>query len=535
MSMLACAGTLASLIAPAARAQVMAAPVPGDPVQVTGGKIAGQTLPSGVRAYLGIPFAAPPVEALRWKAPQPVPDWNGTRYTLRFAPMCPQTTPDPSSDSYYGPEPISEDCLYLNVWAPKTHRGARLPVVVWLFGGAFVTGSGSMARANGEHLAQKGVIFVSLNYRVGALGFLAHPELTAESPHHSSGNYGLLDDIACLQWVRANIARFGGDPENVTLMGQSSGAMSVAALHASPLARGLFHRAIGLSGSVLTLGPGGGMLDRSDAEKVGLELQRKLGAAGIADMRKIPAGRIVQEQGRHEPNIDGYLMPESPFDIYAKGKQSPATLMVGFTRDEGFDRMNVATSPAQYEAAMRRTYPKEADRLLQLYPADDNWRSNARTAARDLTASLSVWRWAAAQAASGTQPAYAVMFSRAHPYPAQRTDPRGAYHGGDVAYWTQNLDAYDRYGAKRAWSAWDRALSDKMSSMVVAFARTGNPSIPGVIAPPFSAHASRVLELGDRIDDIPWPNDANRAFLDTVSAPQGVPMSTSPRTAVPPP
>ena len=286
-----------------------------DPVVVESGSLAGTELASGVRAYLGVPFAAPPVRELRWRPPQPVTPWQGTYHADRTAPECIQTLRAHDINHYFGEEATSEDCLYLNIWAPPHDAGARaVPVVVWIYGGGFTIGSASMANYSGEQLASKGVVYVALAYRVGALGFLAHPELSAESPQHVSGNYGFLDQIAALQWIQRNIARFGGDPRNVTIMGQSAGSASVSILQASPLSRGLFHRAVGMSGGALGANMGRAR-PLSVAEQWGRELQTILKAPSLAALRQLPADRILAMQGttgRYGPLVDGWLLPEDP-------------------------------------------------------------------------------------------------------------------------------------------------------------------------------------------------------------------------------
>lgn len=258
-----------------------------EPIEVDGGQIEGVTLPSGIEAWLGVPFAAPPLRELRWKSPQPVEPWSGLRHADRFAPECLQPLRGSLQNHYFGNEATSEDCLYLNIWAPK--NAAKVPVVVWIYGGGFNIGSASMANYSGAPLARDGVVRVNLAYRVGALGFLAHPDLTGEAG--TSGNYGLMDQIAALQWVQRNIAKFGGDPANVTIVGQSAGAMSVSLLQASPLAKGLFAKAVAMSGSAF-----GGMLgpiSLATAEEQGLALQKELGAASLTEMRGLPGDRII--------------------------------------------------------------------------------------------------------------------------------------------------------------------------------------------------------------------------------------------------
>ena len=273
---------IGSFAASGATAQIVERPIPEDPVVVDSGAISGKLLDSGVRAYFGVPFAAPPVRDFRWREPQPVAPWKGVYHADRKAPECIQVLRRHDINHYFGEEATSEDCLYLNIWAGGTATGAKLPVIVYIYGGGFTLGSSGMEMYGGEKLAKKGVVFVNFNYRVGALGFLAHRELTGESPHHASGDYGFLDQIAALQWIKRNIAKFGGDPDNITISGQSAGSTSVSALEASPLAKVLFHQGFAMSLSFFD--------DRlalpnlADAEKTGLEVQKALGAAAIADM-----------------------------------------------------------------------------------------------------------------------------------------------------------------------------------------------------------------------------------------------------------
>lgn len=523
-------------LASAAFAQVIDRPISGDPIRIDSGKVAGRTLASGVKTYLGIPYAAPPLRELRWREPQPVKLWAGVLYAANFGPMCVQGMRGPGQNHYFGAEPVSEDCLTVNVWAPRSARtDAKRPVIVWIYGGGFSGGSSALKWTNGEALARKGVVFVSLNYRVGPLGFMAHPELTAESPNHASGDYGFLDQVAALHWVQRNIARFGGDPANVTLMGQSAGSMSLSALQASPLAKGLFKRAIGESGSVLS-DDAGAMAPREEAEKVGLAIQAALGAKSLADLRSLPADRISQVRGaRTGPDVDGYFMPKPPQEIFAKGEASDAGLLIGFTRDEGFSPLNGSTSAADYEAKARQLYGDKAEEVLSRYPASAaDWRKSAKEAGRDLSLGVSMRRWAAGQGVHGKQPVYAYLFSRVHPYvPGIRFidhDPQtaGAYHAGDIVYFTGNLDAFNVYRTTRNWTPWDRTLGGRMTDMVVAFARTGNPGTAAVAPPRYDPRDEQVVELGDSIRVIPWPNRQNLDALDKLHAPP------PPRAANPP-
>ena len=299
-----------------------------DLVTVDGGQISG-TSEDGVRAFKGIPFAAPPVGALRWKAPQPVVPWTGVRAADTFGAECMQT-PYPTGSPYASePRPISEDCLYLNVWT-TAKPGDKRPVLFWIHGGAWTRGSGSTPTYDGAALARRGVIVVTTNYRLGVLGFLAHPELTAESDHHASGNYAILDHVAALKWVQKNIAAFGGDPAKVTIFGESAGSWSVNVTQATPLAKGLFRAAIGESGGqfarVATL---------EQAERAGAALGKSLGADSLAALRALPAEKLNGVQAfRTGVNVDGYVLPQDVRSIFAAKQQSQVPVIVGSNANE---------------------------------------------------------------------------------------------------------------------------------------------------------------------------------------------------------
>jgi para-nitrobenzyl esterase len=393
--------------------------------------------------------------------------------------------------------------------------------VVWIYGGGFTIGSASMANYSGASLAAKGVVYVALAYRVGALGFLAHPELSAESPQHASGNYGFLDQIAALQWIQRNIARFGGDPRNVTIMGQSAGSASVSILQASPLSRGLFHRAVGMSGGALGANMGRAR-PLSAGEQGGRELQAVLKAPSLAALRQLPADRILAVQGttgRYGPLVDGWLLPEDPNALFAAGKQNDVPILIGYTRDEGFDSFNQAMTLAEYRAQAQR-YGEHAADLLRLYPAgsDAEARRAALDIARDATLGLQMRTWARAQA-SGKSQAYLYLFSRVHPYaPGVKFsdhDPAtiGAYHTGDVPYWLQTLDSLNLFRTTRNWTAYDRELATRMSDVIVSFARTGKPTLRGIDWPAYRSADERVVELGDSVRVIALPDSAKIDFL----------------------
>ncbi len=512
--------------------QVVERPIPGDPVTIDSGPIAGKLLPSGVKAYLGVPFAAPPIGPLRWREPQAAPAWHGTLHADRFAPECIQALRAHDINHYFGEEATSEDCLYLNIWtAPDATAGARKPVVVWIYGGGFTIGSASMANYHGESLARKGVVYVSIAYRLGALGFLALPALTSESPHHSSGDAGFLDQIAALQWIHRNIERLGGDPRNVTIVGQSAGSMSVSILQASPLARGLFQHAVGMSGASIGNSAVGGARPLAVAEQDGQRFQQSLGAADLAGLRNLPADRILQAQlalpPHYGPVVDGYLLPASPSELFASGKQNDVSVLIGFTRDEGFSELGRARTLAQYRESARKLYGDKADTLLKLYPAenDEQARRAAVDAGRDATLGLQMRSWARAQTQTGKSPVYVYFFSRVHPYVPGVTfadhDPRtiGAYHSGDVPYWLGTLDALNLFRKTRDWTDLDRQLAETMSNALVAFASSGNPNTAGQNDwPKYRSDREEVRELGSSNRAVPWPDSARLDFFAAQSA-----------------
>ena len=512
-SFLVAACILLPLAASGAFAQIVAEPIPEDPVRIDSGAVSGKVLPSGVQAYLGIPYAAPPLRDLRWREPQKVELWKGVYHADRMAPECPQVLRRHNLNHYFGEEATSEDCLYLNVWAsPDAKTGAKLPVVVWIYGGGFTLGSSGMAMYDGENVAKKGTIFVSFNYRVGILGNLAHPELTAESPHHASGNYGLLDQIAALQWIKRNISVFGGDPDNVTITGQSAGAMSVSALEASPLTKGLFNRGFAMSLSMFDSRFRFPLLP--EAEKIGLEVQSALGAASLAEMRLIQADKILAIQKDCQlgcagtiavsPDIDGYFLPDTVPNIFAAGKQNDVATVAGFTRDESSNDLRTAPNLQAYLTTARRLYGDQADRFLALYPAktDDEAKAMGLLAAREGLVEAGTRSWAMEQAKSGRAPFYMYMFSRVHPFApgVQFFDsPQriGAYHTSDVPYWFGTQDTFNKFRTTRVWTEFDRSLSERMMDCLVAFARSGGPSTPATPWPQWKVDAQRYLEFGD--------------------------------------
>ncbi|WP_298877051.1 carboxylesterase family protein [uncultured Bradyrhizobium sp.] len=500
-----------ALAASSASAQIVATPVPGDPVSIDSGAVSGKVLPSNVKAYFGIPFAAPPLGELRWRAPQKVEAWKGVYHADRLAPECIQVLRRHNLNHYFGEEATSENCLYLNVWASADAKpGAKLPVVVWIYGGGFTLGSSGMAMYDGENVARKGTIFVSFNYRVGILGNLAHPELTAESPHHASGNYGLMDQVAALQWVKRNIAQFGGDPDNVTITGQSAGAMSVSALEASPLAKGLFNRGFAMSLSMFDARFKFPALPA--AEKIGLEVQSALGASSLAEMRLIQADKIQKDCQLGcagtiavTPDIDGYVLPDTVSNIFAAGKQNDVATVAGFTSDESSNDLRTAGTLEAYVAAAKKLYGDQADRFLALYPAKTDAEAKAMglLAAREGLVEIGTRNWAEAQARNGKAPFYMYMFSRVHPFAPgveffDSPQKIGAYHTSDVPYWFGTQDAFNKFRTTRNWTEFDRALSDRMMDTLVAFARSGNPATAATPWPQWKPDAQTYVEFGDQ-------------------------------------
>ena len=471
-------------------------PVPGDPVRIDSGLLAGTLIGHGVKAYYGIPFAAPPVRQNRWRAPQPVKPWQGIYTADTKRPSCMQPMRAPDINHYFGAQSISEDCLYLNVWAPAEARpGANLPVVVWIFGGAFVIGSANMPVYSGAHLAHHGVIYVAANYRVGVFGFLALARLTAESTHHASGNWGLLDQIAALKWVQRNIRAFGGDPGNVTLVGQSAGSMSINLLQASPLTRGLFERAIGLSGSSLVGSPELATPSRQQAQAQGLKLTRALHATGLAQMRGLAADQVLaaaqRAHFRARPDVDGYVLPESPQQIFEEGKEQQIPILVGSTNTDlgtGIALLSAAT-PQQYRDAARRMFGASTRAFLDVWPArsDAQVRRQSLAVSRDSGMGLAALGWATLQAKTAQAPAYLYLFDHVEPFApgvtfADLPDPAeaGAYHFSDVAYWLGTLNTYNLFRITRDWKPADIALSREMQDVILAFAKTGTPDTPAV-------------------------------------------------------
>ncbi|OYX57870.1 MAG: carboxylesterase [Brevundimonas subvibrioides] len=512
------AATLALSPFSAPLAQVIETPIPGDPVSIDTGQVRGEVLPSGVRAYMGMPFAAAPVRELRWRAPSPVQPWQGVYNADRKGPECIQPLRAHNINHYFGEEPTSEDCLYLNVWAPeRASAGDRLPVIVYIYGGGSTIGSSGMALYGGEGVAARGAVFVNFNYRVGAMGYMAHPELTAESGHGSSGNYGHLDQVAALEWIQRNIARFGGDPDQVIVTGQSAGANSVAVLQASPLAAGLFRGAVAMSGG--PWGNGGDKLRTlADAEAIGLEMQRVLQAPSLEAMRNIPADRVLALQEDCQlgctsgnirvggANVDGWFLPGQPAALFAAGRHNDVPVIAGYAADESNSSIKMATTVEAYRAAAAAAYGADVDAFLALYPAatTEEVREMGRTSARDAAVARNARNWAMAQSQWGRSPTWIYRLARVHPFNpaveiADHPERIGAYHTSDVPYWLGTQDALNIFRPTRLWTPEDRALSAMMTDSLIAFARTGNPATAQVQWPAWSAAREELIEFDTRI------------------------------------
>ncbi|MBL8551249.1 MAG: carboxylesterase family protein [Hyphomonadaceae bacterium] len=496
-------------------------------VEVSGGAVRG-VIDGDLAVYKGIPFAAPPVGDLRWRAPQPAPSWTGARDARAFAPPCIQTlrsgVPLPA-----GQPPMSEDCLYLNIWAPAHAPDAPLPVMVWIHGGGFEYGAASVPTYNGEHLAHRGVIVVSIAYRLGALGFLAHPKLSRESGH-GSGNYGLEDMIAALHWVRDNITAFGGDPANVTIFGESAGAIAVGMLAASPPARGLFHRAISQSGA--SMGPARRTSDEqdvnmsllTDAERAGEQVFADLGVADLAAARALPASQVVEARLRYWknfnlfwPNFDGYILPGDQYELYTAGRQNDTPVLIGSNSDEGALMLRTPVSPAEFERYVRGGYGDYAAAFLAAYPhadAADAFRA-AKDIRRDGFFGWPTWAWARLQSRTGQGKVYAYYFDHTLPAP-----PSSRFHGGEGAIHAADIPyVFGTLDPNWALTDTDRALSNLFMSYWVNFARTGDPNGPGLpLWPAFTESDQRMMQLDDNPRAVPTPNLAQIQVFETYYA-----------------
>lgn len=506
---------------------------------VESGRLEGVASADGaVRIFRGVPYAAAPVGALRWRPPQRPTRWGGARPAKQFAPACIQPPRPKGSISDFGVEPDDEDCLYLNVWTGAREAGEKRPVMLWIHGGGFSYGSGSLPLFDGEGLARRGIVLVTINYRLGPLGYLAHPDLTRESPHGASGNYGFLDQIESLRWVRDNIAAFGGDPGCVTIFGQSVGSSSVSCLLASPLAKGLFHRAICQSGgSVGPLGaPGGGSMQTlAAAEARGKEFLARHGAVSIEDMRHRPARefQLPPREAQSDPwmmtqanqrlrnsgwgIVDGHAIPTSVYDIFDKGRQNDVPLLTGANSHEGSAQPAVTTL-AEYEAQCRRIYGVTMEELFALYRVREapQLSEAARLINGHRTFNWQNWTTLRMHARTAKSAAFGYHFGRRQPFPPGATywdntaENLGVFHTAEIPYAFDHLAVRDW-----PWTDTDRELANLVSSSWVNFARNGDPNGPGLPAwPRYGASTTDVMVIGDEVKAGPLPDQDKMRFWD---------------------
>ncbi|WP_242096210.1 carboxylesterase family protein [Sphingomonas sp. CROZ-RG-20F-R02-07] len=488
----------------AASCLLLPAPVLGQSgapvVTAPAGAMAGMTQ-GDLRVFQGIPYAQPPVGALRWKPPMPMTRWQGVRQTTAFGPACVQPQGGPASVySPAAPLPVSEDCLTLNIWAPA--HAERAPVFFWIHGGALVTGSSREPLYEGRRLAERGAVVVSINYRLGVLGWMAHPGLSAESPAYISGNYGLMDQIAALQWVKRNIAAFGGDPANVTIAGESAGALSVLYLMSSPPAHGLFAKAVSESGYMIAMPA----LKRSlygapSGEAAGQMLGAALHAPDIAALRALDAQALTDAaaKGGFGPwgLVDGKLLPEQMVDAFDAGRQAKVPLLVGFNQGEIRSLKMLAPkvpgTPADYERMIHERYGELADAFLRLYPSATMQESVYATT-RDALYGWTAQRMAIKQTAIG-EPAYLYLFD--HGYPAADGAGLHAFHASELPFVFGNIDRTPPRWPAIPDTAGEHALADAMVGYWTSFARDGRPSAPAAPAWPAYGTEGRFLHVTD--------------------------------------
>lgn len=487
------------------------------PIRIESGMVQGIE-EYGLAIYRGIPFAAPPVGDLRWRPPQPAAKWSAVRVASEYGRACMQSNAAISNL----PAP-SEDCLFLNVWTPATRANERLPVMVWIHGGGFVAGTPAEQLYHGEWLAKKGVVVVSVSYRLGVFGFLAHPELSAESTQHVSGNYGLLDMIAGLQWVRRNIAAFGGDPSRITIFGESAGAIAVSQLCASPLARGLFQAAISESGgSFGPVRPGGGpgenMQPLPSAEQDGAAWSKSIGASSLRELRAMPADKVLaaaqHQRGLSWPVTDGWVIPDDQFRLYQTGRYNDVPVLIGYNSDEGAS-FQPPTSQQAYLQSVRERYGQFADKLLAAYPGGETpaAKKTARDLTRDTTFGWHTWTWARLQTQTGKKPAYLYYFDVHPSYPPDSPHAGfGTPHSEELPYVFRQLREHNRPAPTPA----DEAMSDMMRTYWTNFAKTGDPNGAGLPNwPSFSRTTPQMLHItSDRTERGPIVNEAGLKALD---------------------
>jgi para-nitrobenzyl esterase len=485
-----------------------------EPIRVETGMVSG--VPGAfpeVRVFKGLPFAAPPVGDLRWRPPQAPKNWDGVRAAATFSANCMQRAAGGGAFPPYGGErsatQMSEDCLYLNIYTTAASASARdrRPVMVWIHGGAYTSGAGAIYQ--GEDLARKGVVVVTVNYRLGVFGFLAHSELTKESATHASGNYAFLDQIAALKWVQKNIAAFGGDPSRVTIFGESAGSWSVNNLVATPLARGLFQRAIGESGGQFSI-----TRTLAEAEKAGATFAEAAGASSLGALRAMTADAVNRANGfQTSATVDGWVFPHDVAAIFRAGAQNDVPVIIGSNANEGSIFTAETTTGQSFRAQSQRRYGADTDAYLKLYPFATDQEARAAQAAsmRDQTFGSEMRTWARLQTATGKSKVYLYYFSHVPPLPNAAW--LGAQHGSEIPYafnWPNG-----KHSKEVQWTDADRKLADQVSSYWVNFATTGDPNgkdVPKWI--PYQTKDDQAMGIADTLGMIPVPNKPALDFLD---------------------
>jgi len=521
------------------------------PVKVEQGMLQGQYLDTGITIYRAVPFAEPPTGSLRWREPQPAKKWEGVRKSEKFG-NNPMQKPVFGDMSFRAPE-MSEDCLYLNVWTPAKNPAEKLPVLVYFYGGGFVAGDGSENRYDGEALAKKGIVTVTINYRLGIFGFFSHPELTKESPTKASGNYGLLDQNAALLWVKKNIAAFGGDPNKVTIAGESAGSISVSAQMASPLSKGLFAGAIGQSGAMIN--PTLDAVPLYENEKTGVEFAKQINATTVQKLRAIPAGELLDmasKQGAYAPKavVDGYFLTKLPSEIFATGEQANVPLLAGWTSAEmpyqAFMQGQFPT-PANYAKLVNEKFTNRADEVLKLYPGntEEEVVRSATALASDNFIVYSTWKWVDEHRKTAKQPVYVYIFSKARPpmkaemgnakaglaggiikEEKSKKDKKkekleakmpapvvGASHASDIEYVLGNLATNKVY----EWTKDDYMVSALAQEYFANFIKTGNPNAKGLPewTPSKDGGDLYIMDINTESKVYKEPNRIRYMFLDT--------------------
>jgi para-nitrobenzyl esterase len=494
-----------------------------DPIRVEGGLLQG-TREKGLTVYRGIPYAAPPVGEFRWKPPQPAEPWPGTLRADAFKPACMQKGPTLPGMEF---ERYGEDCLYLNVWTPAKSAAEKLAVMVYLHGGGGSSGSGSARLYRGDQLAGKGVVVVTLNYRLGAFGLLAHPELSKESGHAASGDYALMDDIAALRWVRRNITAFGGDADNVTIFSHSAGAYHASQLMVSPIARGLFRRVIAQSGGDFGwTGTSVGFPTLAQAERIGITFGEALHTHSIAELRRVPAETILAKDnekttpggvgGTNRLTVDGYVLPQEVYQSFAEGKEAPVDLLVGYNAGEGDTQLGPPLKASAYVAKVREEYGALADRILTEYPAgsDEEAARSQKRLFTEASFGWHAWSWAELHAKAGFNHVFFYHFARVPPLaPYHRINAAG--HGAELPYLFGYPPRIGFYLLEAPWDAYrDVRLEDAIQTYWTNFAKTGDPNGPGLTDwPAYRPGQERVLELDKTITARDLPNRSEHMLM----------------------